>query len=119
MTSGLPASCEFDSICEPFDLFVAFHNYQPSIDEVLDRWMQNFNGRMPKSHPPRELNLEIIVSPEQASQGGRVPIDVPVASICDVCKGSGVSGFFTCDGCDGRGMKWRRVRVNVLLSPGV
>src|SRR5947208_624647 len=104
---------------EPIDLFAAFHTYSPSAEEILDRWMRNFNGQMPKSHPPRELNVEIVISPQEALAAGRVPIDVPVATICPTCEGSGVSGFFTCDDCAGHGMSWQRVRVDVLLRPPV
>jgi DnaJ-class molecular chaperone len=111
------SSLQHSALREPIDLFIAFHCYAPSIDEIFDRWMQNFNGRMPKAHPPRELNLELAVSTEEAARGGHVEIDVPVASICHVCDGSGVSGFFNCDSCDGHGMSWQSVRVDVLLRP--
>ncbi len=104
---------------EPIDLFSAFESYRPSSEIILDRWLSNFTGRVPKSHPPRELNLELVLSPDEAARGGRVPIDVPVAMICPTCDGSGVAGLFTCDTCGGHGVNWDRRRIEVPLRPPV
>jgi len=107
---------QFDAI----DLFGSHETFRPSLDAMLNRWEQNFTHRHePKSNPVRELHVELLLSPEQAVQGGSVPIEVPVARVCPRCEGSGVTGFYDCDLCDGHGTEWRAARVNVRLVPPV
>ena len=65
----------------------------------------------------RELNLELMLSSEEAERGGHFSIDVPVGHVCERCEGTGSTGFFQCDLCDGRGMTWQAARVIVFISP--
>lgn len=101
------------------DFFRVFSNllsYSPSSEEMLDSYIRNFTGRhIPKSQPVHALNLEVVLTPQQASEGGRLPIRVPVFDVCEQCGGSGQSGFFTCDQCAGRGMTERFCQVDVLI----
>lgn len=103
---------------EPVDLIHSFESHQPTREEIEDQFARNFTGRgVPKSHPVRELTVELAISPDAATRGGRLPIDVPVARLCERCEGSGSTGFAPCDDCDARGLFWDTARVDVLLSP--
>ena len=105
---------------DPIDLIRSFESHQPSREEIEDQFAQNFTGRgVPKSHPVRELTMELVISEDAAAHGGRLPIDVPVARVCERCDGSGSTGFAPCDDCDARGLFWDTARVDVLLSPPV
>jgi molecular chaperone DnaJ len=105
---------------DPVDLVRSFESHQPSREEIEDQFAQNFTGRgVPKSHPVRELTVELMTSDDAATHGGRLPIDVPVARVCRSCEGSGSTGFAPCDDCDARGLFWDTARVDVLLSPPV
>ena len=107
-------------IFDPLSLFGSHETFRPSLDEMLDRWERNFTHRHePKSNPIRALNFDLTLAPAQALRGGSVPITVPVAYICPRCHGSGVTGFYDCDLCDGHGIEWRTARIDVLLSPPV
>jgi molecular chaperone DnaJ len=104
----------------PLDLFGAFETFRPDRETVRDRWDRNFTHRHePKSHVPRELNVEVVLSPAEAARGGAVPIDVPVARVCEMCEGTGTAGYYDCDVCQGHGVDWETARVDVLLWPPV
>jgi len=110
----------FSPLWDPIRLFEEFESISPSRGELVDRWRQNFDlPHAPKSQTPRELSVDVTLSPEQASSGGAVPIEIPVAQRCGRCDGTGSTGFFPCDQCDGHGMRWRTARVDVLLPRGV
>jgi DnaJ-class molecular chaperone len=115
-----PARGTGDVIGEPIDLFRSFHTFRPGLEELLDRWQQNFTHRHePKSRTVRDLNVELVLSPAQARAGGSVPLEVPLGHVCATCEGTGVTGYFTCDACEGHGLTWETARVDVLLSPPV
>jgi molecular chaperone DnaJ len=105
---------------DPVDLIRSFESHQPTREEIEEQFARNFTGRgVPKSHPVRELMVELTISPDAAKRGGRLPIDVPVARVCQRCDGTGSTGFMPCDDCDGRGLFWDTARVDVLLPPPV
>jgi len=105
---------------QPMDLFGGFEHYRPTRDMLWDHWTQNFDERRaPKSRTVRDLNVEVVIAAEQALRGGVLTIDVPVGDVCQRCQGTGSTGYFACDGCDGHGMMWENQRVDVVLSPPI
>ena len=104
----------------PINLFSSFDTHRPSRQVLFDLLRRNFTGRgIPKSRPVHAVVVELVLSPQQAARGGRVPIDVPVAGVCTRCNGTGTTGYSPCDACDGHGLFWDAARVDVLLSPHV
>ena len=102
----------------PMALMSAFETYEPSVDALWRQFENNFEpAHAPKSQPMRELNLELTLAPEEALRGGHFSIDVPVGQVCQRCSGSGTTGFFDCDLCNGHGMRWETARVIVFISP--
>jgi molecular chaperone DnaJ len=101
------------------DLMGEFGTVRPGTEEVLAHILANFTGREAKSHPTRELNVEVALTPAQAARGGAVPMVVPVARVCARCGGSGRAGFFMCDACDGHGTVWMKAKVEVMVPAGV
>jgi molecular chaperone DnaJ len=99
----------------PIDLLAEFGTVKPGTDEVLNHILGNFTGHTPKSHPTRELNVEVVLSPQQAEQGGRIPMVVPVARVCGTCGGTGRTGFFLCDACKGHGTTWQKATADVTI----
>lgn len=97
------------------DLVAHFGSVRPGTEEILGHVARNFTGREPKSHPTRELNVEVVLTPAQAAKGGSAPMVVPVARVCAGCGGTGRAGFFTCDACDGHGTVWEKARVDVMI----
>lgn len=100
----------------PFKIFDSFESFHPSRPELLEFYRRNFTERhIPKSQPVRELHVDVVLTPDQAQTGGRLPFEIPIARPCEICQGSGRTGFYPCDGCDGSGLLWNNVRLDVLL----
>src|SRR5439155_6502236 len=103
-------------VLEPVHPFGDFHSLTPSREELLERWRQNFDpAHAPKSSPARELKVDLPLTAEQAASGEAVAIELPVAVVCTRCDGTGSTGYYLCDQCDGHGLQWRTARVDVLL----
>ena len=51
----------------------------------------------------KELYLDLILSPREASDGGLFPITVPLVEPCPCCGKSGFWGDFFCPQCRGYG----------------
>jgi molecular chaperone DnaJ len=100
---------------QALDLLGQFSTIRPGGDEILAHILANFGGRAPKSNPSKELNVEVVLSPDQAAKGGVAPMIVPVARVCGVCGGTGRTGFFLCDACEGHGTIWEKARVDVPI----
>jgi DnaJ-class molecular chaperone len=67
---------------------------------------------------PSSLSGEILLSADEAACGGVLPLDVPVATSCPSCEGTG--GYvFDCERCGGEGTIERRFPVPVRIPPGV
>jgi hypothetical protein len=65
----------------------------------------------------RGLNLEVILTTEEAARGVTVPIDVPTFEVCPFCGGSGHDWEFTCVYCRGEGLVERGQVVRLRIPP--
>jgi len=75
-------------------------------------------GDLRRPFRPGSVSGEILLTPQEASAGGVLPIDVPVSATCQACQGTG--GFiFDCEHCLGEGKIGRRLPVPVRIPPGV
>ncbi len=100
----------------PLDLFGSFQHYAPSFDDLFNILLQNFTSRhRPKSQRPRELNVEILLTPAEATAGGHLPMTVPVFTPCPNCQGAGQTGFFVCPECAGHGIFENSAPIDVLI----
>jgi molecular chaperone DnaJ len=92
----------------------------PAFDELFDRHIRNFiDIGVPKAERVEGLNLEVVLSPEEASVGGVLPATVPVFQECPVCRGIGEDWPFPCLQCHGEGLVERRETVRVKIPPGI
>lgn len=62
---------------------------------------------------------EIVLSPEEARQGGTLSFEVRVGEDCDECEGTGQGFMVWCWDCDGTGEVKRYQRVNFTIPAGV
>ncbi len=96
-----------------------FATTMPSIGEFLDHVAQNFFGFHRKSHGPyRRLGIEVLLSPEEARSGCRVPLEVPKFERCPRCRGF-ESGWSVCLMCHGYGLAEGTARVALDIPPGI
>jgi len=93
---------------------------RPSFDALFERLSRNFTGLgRPKAEREEPLHFELILSPEEAVRGILIPFQVPVLSACRTCRGSGHSGLFTCDDCEGTGRSVDSRTLEVQVPAGV
>lgn len=65
------------------------------------------------------LDLQIILSPEQAARGGLALLRVPGYYLCPACGGSGREGCFPCSRCEGEGLDEQEEVVRLYIPPRV
>jgi molecular chaperone DnaJ len=100
--------------------FTSFQTFRPSFEEVFDRFMQNFTHRhRTKSQHAEQVNIELLLTPAEAAAGQKVELELPLSCVCRRCDGTGRTGFFSCDACDGSGMHWEHTVMDVRLPAGV
>jgi DnaJ-class molecular chaperone len=82
----------------------SFRAYTPSFDEIFDRLWRNFSSLAhSKGEMLQNLNVEFLLTPDQAQKGGHVRIMVPARALCPTCRGRGGIGFYECWRCAGEG----------------
>ncbi len=82
----------------------SFEAYRPSFEELFDRLWANFESlSRPKGEHLESLTVEMVVSPEEARQGGRVRVWIPARAVCSACGGRGALGPYECWRCEGQG----------------
>ena len=105
---------------QPSSFFDRPESIRPSFEELFDRYLQNFTGiGVPKAERAEGLNIEVVLTPDEASGGGILPITVPVFQECPVCQGSGEDWLFPCVQCHAQGLVERRETVRIKIPPGI
>jgi DnaJ-class molecular chaperone len=105
-------------IPEPISVMRGFQTIRPSFDEMFDRIVRNFTGTgIPKGERIQELNVEVILSPDEARRGGIAPIGVPVFYSCPSCGGTGHDLLFPCIHCQEQGVVEDEEVVNIRIPP--
>ncbi|MBN1410246.1 MAG: J domain-containing protein [Spirochaetales bacterium] len=67
----------------------------------------------------KELYLELILSPDEARNGGDFPIEVPVVEECIACSGRGYIDRFICSTCSGLGNLHNKRSFSLHVPPHV
>jgi DnaJ-class molecular chaperone len=98
----------------------SFQTIQPSFEQLFDRLWSNFTLlTRPKAETIESLNVEILLSPEEALRGGQVRVFIPSQFQCPVCEGRGGVGPFECWRCDGRGIVVGEYPLFVSFPAGI
>lgn len=97
-----------------------FETIRPGFEPLFERFVRNFTGEnIPKAERLEALNVELLLSPEEAAGGVTVPVDVPVFYRCPQCGGSGREWLFPCLDCGGQGIieeeETVRIRVPAMI----
>jgi DnaJ-class molecular chaperone len=101
-------------------LTYSFQTFQPSFEQLFDRLWSNFTLlTRPKAETIESLNVEIILSPEEALRGGQVRVFIPSQFKCPACEGRGGVGPFECWRCDGRGIVVGEYPLLVSFPAGI
>jgi DnaJ-class molecular chaperone len=98
----------------------SFATYQPSFDELFDRFWSNFeNITRPKAERLESLTVEVVVSPADAQWGGQVRVWIPARAACPTCSGRGAVGGYECWRCEGHGAITSEFPLDVSYPAGV
>ena len=98
----------------------SFQTIQPSFEQLLDRLWSNFSLlTRPKAETIESLNVEILLSPEEALTGGQVRVLIPSQFKCPTCDGRGGVGPFECWRCEGGGLVAGEYPVSVSFPAGI
>jgi len=101
-------------------LLHSFQTYSPSFDEIFDRLWRNFGSVVrPKGEGLQDLNVEFLLTPDQARRGGYVRIFVPAQARCPTCSGRGSVGFYECWRCAGEGRITGEYPMTVAYPAGI
>jgi DnaJ-class molecular chaperone len=106
----------------PTEYFVrnSFEDFHPSYDELFDRLRSNFTAEThPKAERLESLTVEILLSPEEAMDGGHVCIQMPVRTRCPDCQGHGAVGIYECWHCRGQGVVALDIPMEVTYPSGI
>jgi DnaJ-class molecular chaperone len=89
----------------PRGIFDSSQSVRPSSEAMRDRFVRNFTGvGVPKSEHLEDLNIEVVLTPDEARRGCVLPIGVPVFRRCPHCGGSGRDWLFPCWSCQQQGV---------------
>jgi molecular chaperone DnaJ len=67
----------------------------------------------------QQYEVEVILSPDEALDGGVVPLTVPILEACPVCAARGGSSLFLCLHCRGFGVIEAERTVRLEIPPSV
>jgi molecular chaperone DnaJ len=115
-----PGSRAEPLIPEPMSVLHDFETIRPSFEPLYERFLRNFTAeRIPKGERLEALNVEVILSPEEAVTGIAVPVGVPVFYTCFQCGGSGRDWLFPCVNCSAQGIIEEEETVRIHVPPMV
>jgi DnaJ-class molecular chaperone len=109
---------DFEAGEMPRSLLADAHAVHPSVEALAERLLRNFTGRhVPKAERPQQLNVEVILTPEEAARGGVLALGVPAYQVCDTCGGSGRDWLLPCADCAGQGTVAITRPLQICLPP--
>jgi hypothetical protein len=87
----------------------------PSMRGPISRMRASFGDSIEAT----PLVAHVTLSPRQAFQGAKVPLDVPLTRTCAECGGRGESWSAPCSRCEGAGMAIERYPLTLTVPAGV
>jgi hypothetical protein len=92
---------------------------RPLLDDWLEAMMTDVSPIAAYPHPPRNIDLNLELSRQQAERGGDVTLSVPVQQSCPGCAGTGVDWPYPCLACRQRGVIVREQVLRLRIPAGV
>ncbi len=87
--------------------------------EPKEKSQAKVGGRAGKQPANLDLEQELLISLEEASQGARKPVTVLLDKTCILCGGSGKVSGQICRKCQGKGVSRQEKRLDVKVPAGV
>ncbi|MCK8600932.1 DnaJ domain-containing protein [Desulfoferrobacter suflitae] len=87
------------------------------MNDISDFFFREFFGVGTQHGRHRFLDLEVILTPEEAVKGGLLPI--PISESCPRCGGRGQVAIFACAQCSGRGTIETGQSARLRIPPNI
>jgi molecular chaperone DnaJ len=91
------------TISRRISVFNEIGRYRSFVDEFFEGFLPGFYTKEHGRSPEKDLFYEIILSPQEARQGGLFPITVPVFEPCSQCGVADIWDQFFCPDCSEHG----------------
>jgi DnaJ-class molecular chaperone len=119
MSAGPPREAE-PLLSEGVSIPRALRAGRPTVEEEFFDWTaRHFMGvHLPKSGRAEHLNVEVVLSPNEAERGGILPIRVPIFVPCPFCGGTGRDWLYPCVSCGAHGIIQDEESVRIRI-PGM
>jgi molecular chaperone DnaJ/curved DNA-binding protein len=105
-------------VCERLSILGSPEGIRPSYAALRERFARNFTHLgVPKSEQLEALNVEVLLTREEAARGCIVPVGVPVFTSCPHCAGTGRDWIFPCAYCLQQGVVEGEACVRVRIPP--
>lgn len=97
-----------------------FATLYPPTEVTLMAVLRNFvRAETQPDEPMKSVNVQVVLSPDEAARGGIATIGVPVYYPCAVCGGSGQDWLLPCEPCQAQGMVEEEETVRVRIPARV
>lgn len=94
----------------------AFHDSRSATEAEYFEWItRHHTQRVPKSGRVQRIDLEVVLSPEEARHGGILPVEIPSLARCAACDGTGHTWLYLCRACGGEGIRTRPATILVRV----
>jgi len=77
--------------------------YAAFAEPLVPSWRRSRRQGWHVREPRGRLHVGVTLSWDEAGRGGRLPLQVPVVSVCPTCHGAGHGRYFLCASCRGNG----------------
>jgi len=102
------------------DLFFSFFDRMDPFAGLSDSWSDFVSDFFfEEANDRREHYVEILLTPEEAREGGKISLHIPIEMVCSRCLGAGRVGRLICGRCRGQGEETLEKRFVVTIPPGV
>lgn len=84
-----------------------------TVDDFFSGWVPGMfdTGRMASRH--KDLYVELVLEPNEATAGGLFPLQVPVTGACRDCRGTGYQNGLSCGTCRGTSVGYHEAEISV------
>jgi molecular chaperone DnaJ len=111
---------EHETSGREFSVGESFDIYRPSSEELFERLWSNFQDwPRPKVERFENLTIEAVLTPDEASSGGRIQLRIPGLATCPTCGGHGATGLSECWRCRGAGELATDYPLEIQFPAGV
>lgn len=87
------------------------------VDEFFEGFLPGFFDRDKGRLRSKDLYYEVILTPNEAAEGGLFPITVPVLEKCRRCSGRDLVERYFCPACNGRGFVQTEREFSLSIPP--